>query len=180
MLRLIFFTYDGWLEEFIDFRQELGLDYYVSGNHFLINDNNQIIDPQDINIIVPDISEQKKLISHHFHTITQAVNSGLFDFIAHIDYMRRLKICNPEAFYKEKMQLISALATTNTATEISTKGIIKFGEPFPCHWMLEEMKQQNVPLVISDDSHTTDRIGENFAFVETMLKNINYTNRWKL
>ena len=29
------FVYDGWEEEFAAFRKESGLDYYISGNHFL-------------------------------------------------------------------------------------------------------------------------------------------------
>ena len=56
-----YFTYDGWLDEFIDFRNELDLDYYVSGNHYLIDDNHQLIDPDAIDRIIPDTEKQKKL-----------------------------------------------------------------------------------------------------------------------
>lgn len=175
-----YFTYDGWLDEFIDFRNELKLDYYVSGNHYLIDDNHMLIDPDAIDRIIPDTEEQKRLISRHFATIGKAAKSGLFDFVAHMDYMRRVKICTPEAFYADKMKLISTLAQTGTPAEISTKGIVKFGEPFPCRWMMEELCKQNVPVVISDDAHNTSRIGENFVLVENMLKEMNCTNRWKL
>lgn len=175
-----YFTYDGWLDEFIDFRNELNLDYYVSGNHYLIDDKHQLIDPDAIDSIVPDVEEQKKLISRHFATIGEAAKSRLFNFIAHIDYMRRVNICTPEAFYNDKLKLISTIVQTNTPVEVSTKGIVKFGEPFPCNWMLQELCKQNVPLVISDDAHNTARIGENYLLIENMLKEMNCNNRWKL
>jgi len=175
-----YFTYNGWLDEFLDFRHELNLDYYVSGNHFLFDDDGSLIDPALLNEITPDTSEQKKIISRHFATIGEAAKSGLFDFIAHIDYMRRVNICTSEAFYTDKMKLIETLSVTNTPVEINTKGILKFGEAFPCCWMLEEMKKHHIPVVISDDSHNISRIGENFVFVEKLLQEMNYTNRWKL
>lgn len=175
-----FFPFSWWKEGFAKFRREVGLDYYISGNHFLLTDDDVIIDPDDLENCVPELSQQQKIVSRHFKTITDSVNSGLFDFVAHLDYMRRVKICSDKAFYKEKIDLIRALAQNQVSAELSTKGLRRWGEMFPTRWMLDEMQRQNVPVLISDDAHQSSEMGFEFARAEQLLASLNYTNRWKL
>lgn len=176
-----YFPYDGWLDEFNDFREQVGLDFCITGNHFLLQDKGEFIFyPNDIAEIVTDLGAQKECLRYHFQTIMEAVKSGLFDFVAHLDYMRRLNICGDDDFVEEKKALIKCLADNHVPAELSTKGLRISGKYFPVSWMVQEMKKNNVQVVISDDAHQTSQIAQNFEEAETYLAEMNYTNRWKL
>lgn len=175
-----FFTYEGWEQEFRAFQKSVKLDYYISGNHFLVDDNNIPFIPSDLSRLFSDPKEQQAIISRHFQTIIQSIESGLFDFVAHIDYMRQAPICGTNDFRAEKINVIEALSRTQTPAELSTKGLRKAAEMFPTFWMLQEMQRQNVPVIISDDAHCCQDLRENFDIAEAELTKLNYTNRWKL
>lgn len=175
-----YFPYPEWKREFRAFQNEIGLDYYISGNHFLIDNDNQVIDPHSIEYLGYDENRQKELLSRHFRIMAEAVASGLFTFLAHLDYMRRVKICTTEMFWKEKTAVVKALAEKGMPVELSTKGLTKSSEMFPARKILQELKRYNVPVVISDDAHETQRLGADFKAAETLLKQLNYANRWKM
>lgn len=175
-----YFPYPEWKREFRAFQNEIGLDYYISSNHFLIDNDNQVIDPHSIEYLGYDENRQKELLSRHFRIMAEAVASGLFTFLAHLDYMRRVKICTAEMFWEEKTAVIKALAEKGMPVELSTKGLTKSSEMFPARKILQELKRYNIPVVISDDAHETQRLGADFKAAETLLKQLNYANRWKM
>ena len=53
-----YFPYPEWKREFRAFQNEIGLDYYISGNHFLIDNDNQVIDPHSIEYLGYDENRQ--------------------------------------------------------------------------------------------------------------------------
>lgn len=173
-----FFTYSGWSEEFSNLREKLGLDYCISGNHFLFMDDDceNLIDVKDIEFLPLEIQEEA--LRRHFKTIGQAAASGFFAFIAHLDYARKAKICQRGDFSKEKSELIKTLAYYKTATELSTKGLRKGDDFFPDKDMLQEIIANNIKLVISDDAHRVHELGFEFSKAEQTLEILNYKNRW--
>lgn len=174
-----YYDYPGWEEEFLRFRELTKLDFYISGNHFLPF-NETILYPDHIDDIIIDTEQQKKLLHDHFELLRKSVESRLFDFIAHVDYMRRLKICRDKDFFAEKMELIEALCRTHTPVEVSTKGIRNSGYCFPAAWMLEEMKKCNIPVLITDDAHQISELAANFDKAEELLQQLDYSQRWRL
>ena len=74
-------------------------------------------------------------------------------------------------FWKEKTAVVKALAEKGMPVELSTKGLTKSSEMFPARKILQ---------VISDDAHETQRLGADFKAAETLLKQLNYANRWKM
>ena len=176
-----FFTYDGWLEEFKNFRKQTNLDYYITGNHFLFPENCEYpIDADELTKHIPNPSQQKDFLRRHFLTIKKAAASGLFDFVAHIDYMRRVPGCNDESFMPEKEQLLQTLAKNNIPAELSSKGLRKDGHYYPAPILLQKMHMLNIPILISDDAHRTSELCRNFADAERLLQSLEYKNRWKL
>lgn len=57
------FVYDGWEEEFAAFRKESGLDYYISGNHFLQPSEGEILDIKDLSLLAGP--EREKALKNH-------------------------------------------------------------------------------------------------------------------
>ena len=176
-----FFTYDGWLEEFMIFRRQTNLDYYITGNHFLFSEScDYPIDADELIKFVPQKQRYEDYLSRHFFTITRAAETKLFDFVAHIDYMRRVTGCNDNSFMAEKEYLLQILAKNNIPAEVSTKGIRKNGNCYPAPVLLNRMQELNIPVLISDDAHHVSELTQDFSVAESLLQKMDYKNRWKL
>lgn len=175
-----YMIYDGWLEEFMEFRKEVDLDYYLTGNHYVFNsDGETLYHMRDIAVLFSK-EEQEVIIRRHFNTLVTAVKSGLFDFLAHLDFVRKAEIYNLERFIAEIDELLEALAARNMPAEINSKGISKSGEPYPTLEIIKKMRNLNIPTLISDDAHKADNMGKDYDKVGKILQELNYTNRWKL
>ena len=175
-----FFTYDGWLEEFKDFLSQLDYDYIISGNHFLFNELCDTI--YNINKGIADILDVKQiqeLIRQHFKNIQKSVESDLFRFVAHLDYVRKMgqDFCKPQDFWSEKMAVLNALEQHHTGLEVSTKGLRKIGDFYPNGLILDEAAKRKIKVVISDDAHKTTELGYDFAAAEHELEQRKMTGR---
>ncbi len=178
-----YFTYDGWQEEFKDFINHLDYDYLITGNHFFTN-------PEGTEII--DISQFKKnpeqrtkdslenYLRRHYQSIASAVESGLFVFLAHLDYARKIPDHQNFPMLDERLKIVDSLHRCNIACEISTKGLRKIGDFFPENNILQELVKQKVPLVISDDAHKTSELGYAFDEAEKALKEAGCAIRYHL
>ena len=119
--------------------------------------------------------------ARHFRVLRQAIETGIFKFLAHLDYVRKYgdEIYNVNLFTEEKQAILAALKKTNTGIEISTKGLRKIGCFYPDGKVLEQVKLLNIPVVISDDAHTIYELGADFDKAEAELKKYNIINRLK-
>lgn len=177
-----YFPYDGWLDEFREFLSQLDYDYVISGNHFLFDEKCEcVFDIGDLIKIYPDKTWYPDFVKRHFKSMKEAVESGVFKFLAHIDYIRRMGngVCNAETYSEEKIAVLDSLREHNIGIELSTKGLRKIGDYYPSGNILSEIAVRNLPVVISDDAHKTEELGYAFADAEQILSDYNITNRIK-
>lgn len=176
-----FFTYSGWFAELQDFLKQLDYDYIITGNHMLFDEKcESLIDLYDMPVFFKDEVSQKELLQRHFETIEKAVKSGVFKFLAHLDYVRRLgKICSAEKFMPQKLKILDALQCQNRGMEISTKGLRKINDFYPSDEILTEAAKRSIPFVISDDAHAVAELGDRFDLAEAALANHNIQHRIK-
>lgn len=80
---------------------------YISGNHFLQPSEGEILDIKDLSLLAGP--EREKALKNHFAAICRAIESGVFAFIAHVDYIRKSEFCPDEAFWQEKMKVVDCL-----------------------------------------------------------------------
>lgn len=173
-----FFDYDGWAEEFAAFRHRVGLDYCISGNHFLpLNNGKQILDAKDSAML--DQNALQAALRLHFATVTAAACSGMFAFIAHLDYLRKIPQWAEQAFAAEKTAVTAALAKSAVGTELSSKGIRKQGYFYPEENWLKQIIEADIPLVISDDAHRIEELGFEFDKAEALLQQLGCHKRWR-
>ena len=178
-----FFTYSGWLEELKDFLSQLDYDYVISGNHFIFDEKCETIYNIDKRLSgIIDKSKIQNLIRSHFKTIAQSAQSGIFKFVAHLDYVKKMgtEFCSTEDYLNEKSLIISALKKSGIGAELSTKGLRKIGCFYPDDWFLDKIKQQDISVVISDDAHRVEELGYGFAIAEEKLNEVKITKRLKL
>lgn len=175
-----YMPYDGWLDEFLEFKEKAGLDYYLTGNHYVFSANGEtLFHPRDIPLLFSK-KEQADILHNHFNTLVTTIKSGLFDFLGHLDFMRKAEIYTLSDFSDDIKELLKALSERNMPAEINTKGYKKYNDSYPSQPIIQMMKEYNIPVLISDDAHHADDIGKEFARVEENLNMLNYNNRWKL
>lgn len=164
-----YFPQEGWDTALLKFKKAVKPDYLFTGNHFIIDNDGT---PHHI-LHFPwketSFEEINAIIARHFRTIAQAVRSGLFDFLAHPDFIRWTSPCGEKDFWEERMDIIEALSETQMPVELNTKGLEKIGDFYPAHWMLKEIGKRNIPTLISDDAHKVSDIGIHFDLAEKYL-----------
>ena len=96
-----------------------------------------------------------------------------------LDYCTQFKLCEGPEWNDLKYKLIETIKDKKQPFEINTGGIGRIGRPYPDWWIAEELIKSNVPVIISDDAHGIDRIGDKFEDVEEFLSKIGCKNRYK-
>lgn len=177
-----FFTYNGWLEELKEFLSQLDYDYLVSGNHFMPDDSGEtILNIDCVKGRTESIKDLSEYIVRHFAAMKRSAESGLFSFLAHIDYVRKLgdNICGPSMYIKNKKEVLEALHKNGVGIEVSTKGLRKINDFYPCAQILDEIAEMGIKTVISDDAHELDELGADFDKAEDIIHKHKIVNRLK-
>lgn len=82
-------------------------------------------------------------------------------------------------FKKEKQDILASLQKNKIALEISTKGLRKINDFYPCQWILSEAAKLDISFVISDDAHSVKELGDRFDLAEDTLQKNKIFNRLK-
>ncbi len=92
------------------------------------------------------------------------IRSGLFDFVAHPDLVKKFGFRPPgdlRMYYEES---ISAASSMDVPIEINTAGLRKeVGEIYPSAGFLRMACEAGVPTLINSDAHCPDEVGFGFA-----------------
>ena len=177
-----FFPSKRWRDDFEKIMSRIKADYYIGASHVIrTTDESIIVNPYDVILhnypCEPDFIE--KNYYNYWDTIIEAIKSRYFSFIAHIDLHKIFKLGTGIEWDNKKWQTIDTLAAYNQPYELNTSGWNKCNEQHPHDWMLAALSERNVPIIISDDAHSTQMIGQHFERAEILLNNIGYSNRWK-
>lgn len=170
-----FFPSRKWRDSFEKLLAELDYDYLIGSTHCIYNkDESTIYHLYDYTRPkVPD----KEFIDSYWNNIKEAIKSGYFDIIAHLDLLKIFELDYPE-YRDDKSEVIELLAKHNVATELNTGGMAKYGVYYPSEDMLRELNEKNVALMISDDSHAVSTLGQYYDEAEELLRQIGYKNRF--
>lgn len=111
----------------------------------------------------------------YFKSYTKMVESGLFDFYAHIDLAKKFGF-RPEGdlsrFYNETLD---ALGDTRGIMEISTAGLRKeVKEIYPHRDLLLLAHQKGVRVLINSDSHSPAEVGYEFEQALQLARDVGY------
>lgn len=106
----------------------------------------------------------------------QCIRSGLFDFVAHPDLVKKFGH-KPEGDLRKYYEpSIAAAAEKGVAIEINTAGLRKpVGELYPSLEFLEMAHAAGIPLLINSDAHAPGEVGANFAEAVALAKQAGYT-----
>lgn len=109
--------------------------------------------------------------------LEQAIASGLFDIVAHLDNLKVFGYRPPEAelvpFYQRIAQL---LREHGAATEINTGLYYRYPvkEMCPSYTFLHILCEHGVPITTSSDSHFPDHLGSYLDDAREILRKVGY------
>lgn len=160
----------------------MDVDYYIGSTHTVRTaDESRIYNIFHLEELPSGTTaeDMDELIKNYWLNVIESAQSGYFAFIAHLDYCAIFNLGVEPKWDDYKWRLIEALAKAKQPFELNTSGFERIKSPHPAPWMLKELKERNVPVVISDDAHSTTMLGRYFNEAEDLLSSLNYTNRWK-
>jgi histidinol-phosphatase (PHP family) len=146
---------------------------YVIGSVHVIGDWD-FDNPAKINRYADwDISE---LYAKFFSLEVAAAQSGLFDFLAHIDLIKKFGHKPSHDLSRVYADVADVIAGAGVAIELSTAGLRKpVQETYPSVPLLQECCRRGVPLIISSDAHKPSEVGWGFADAAALARSVGYT-----
>ncbi|MCD6250250.1 MAG: histidinol-phosphatase HisJ family protein [candidate division Zixibacteria bacterium] len=116
----------------------------------------------------------EELVEKYAEEIAAAASTGLFDCIAHLDYIRKYA----HAHYGEELdrllferglpQILEALLTSGTSLEINTGALRRgFSDYFPSMKIINAVKRAGVMIpFLGSDAHAPNEVGHDFDAAE--------------
>ena len=112
----------------------------------------------------------------YWEAYEKCIRSGLFDFVAHPDLVKKFGFKPAGDLRKYYEPSIAAAAEKHVAIEINTAGLRKpVGEMYPTLEFLQMARAAGVPLLINSDAHAPAEVGANFAEATALAREAGYT-----
>jgi histidinol-phosphatase (PHP family) len=133
-------------------------------------------------------------IVRYFELTREMVYSSAPDIIGHLD---KIKIQNvqgkffneSDSWYKEEvLRTLKLIDQAELIVEVNTRGIYqkKSNETYPSKWILEIIRQKDIPITLSSDAHHPDDLINTFPQTAKQLHDLGFTHlsvfrdgRWK-
>lgn len=150
--------YTPWLKEMLE---KYEIDYLILGHHFCEDEPGHLYNG--------DMTEPEQLFRYR-DDIVEAMDTGLFSYIAHPDIFMRGYPLFDEHCEKISLDIINKAIETGTPLEYNLLGFShsindgKQGYPYPDFWKLISEKQPSVTMGI--DAHTPDSYTDTALFAK--------------
>ena len=113
--------------------------------------------------------------TRYFRALGQAAQSGLFDFLAHPDLVKKFGHIPKGDLLPYYQEALDAIEASKVAIEVSTAGLRKdVAEIYPSVQFLKEAFRRKIPVLISSDSHAPHEVGHEFQKALSLVREIGY------
>lgn len=173
--------------------KDLELDYTIGSIHFV--DAFEDGTPWNIDHTKDFFREGLNKIYHNnflkaaerFYAVTmQMIEEDRPNIIGHLDKIKMYNT-NNDLFYERDpkyrrlvVEVLEQIKKSNIIVEVNTRGYYRYGQTdlYPSSWILEIIKQKNIPLMLNSDSHHPDEISSGFEYAAKKLKEIGIKELW--
>jgi histidinol-phosphatase (PHP family) len=170
--------------------KKAGLDYTIGSIHFIDAFDNGIPWEADGNhwkfatglleIFDGDI---QNAVTRYYELTRQMLETDCPDILGHLD---KIKIQNhffkyfseQETWYRDEVKkTVDVIADSKVIVEVNTRGLYKqkTSTPYPSPWILKQMKEKNIPVMINSDSHRPQEIVAAFNEAALCLLEVGYS-----
>ncbi|MCU0874640.1 MAG: histidinol-phosphatase [Pirellulaceae bacterium] len=184
-LRMVFRARQEWRGR-VDIRLGIEADYFP-GYERWVEHQLQLADFQYVlGSIHPQIADFRQRFwtgdpveyqRSYFRLLADSAETGLFDCLAHPDFIKNETAENwePARVMDSIVESLDRIARTGVAMELNTSGVNKqVPEMNPFPQMLGEMHRRGIPVVIGSDAHTPQRVGDGFHAALDLLECCGY------
>lgn len=111
----------------------------------------------------------------YYQVLAAAVNSELFDIIAHFDLIKVFGHRNTVSVESEVKNILQKMADKKLCLEISSAGIRKpINELYPAEWIIEYAAKLQVPITFASDAHYPEDVGFEWEKLVSCVKKYGY------
>jgi len=115
--------------------------------------------------IIKDIGGIKKLVKNYYSSLRDAIKTGCFDFVGHLDIIKiwnrkKKYFSGQEDWYKKEIQkTLNLIKKKNMKIDLNTAGFRKpCAEQYPSKDILEEAEKMKIPFLIGTDAHKPEEL----------------------
>ncbi len=155
-----FFDTPAWHRGFAAACRELRPDYLIGSAHF-VEYNDVLCNVHDMKNAATH--DQDAMLRQYWQNIANAANSGLFNWMAHLDLPRKVGLGTDDKWVPCENAALDAVAAAGIAIELNTKGM------HPSARILRGAATRNIPVFISDDAHVASDLGRDFDVAPDIL-----------
>lgn len=117
-----------------------------------------------------------EIYERYFELVVQAVQSGLFDVIGHLDVVKVTGHTPERSVDESVLKAVNAISRAGICVEVNTAGWRKpVGEQYPSRGLLEMLRAENVPITLSSDAHFPEDVGRDFDSLVRLVVELGYT-----
>ena len=162
-----------YLESYRKLKEEFPFDYFLGSVHS-INDWH-LDSPDTLSKSVHRDKSHEDLYRLYYQQISEAAQCGLFDGLAHLDYIRRSlphPPGEPPDFSRDVFEEIAQeIASNGLAVEVNTRGLLipEMREVYPTRPLMKCLARAGVRFTIGSDAHDEYRIGEGYRSAKMLL-----------
>lgn len=114
-----------------------------------------------------------EVYEQYYDAVIKAARSGLYDYIGHIDVIKRFGYKPERSVEPLERAALDAVKEAGLAIELNASGLrMPCEEMFPGRRMLEYAHQLGIPVTLGSDAHQPERLGQYLDQAEQMLKNV--------
>ncbi|MGD9896768.1 MAG: histidinol-phosphatase HisJ family protein [Candidatus Methylacidiphilaceae bacterium] len=111
----------------------------------------------------------------YFAAYARMAGSGLFDFLAHPDLVKKFGRRPPGDLADYYREAVDAIADAGLAIEVSTAGLRKEArEIYPAKRFLEMAHRRHIPVLLSSDAHRPEEVGYRFDLALDLVREVGY------
>jgi len=146
-------------------------DYVLGSVHWLNCGFGFDIDPND-----PRWSNNlEEIFTDYFDRVKKAINSGLFDIIAHLDLIKLWGVPLPENIDSIYREVARVIADSGIVLEINTAGLRRpVKEIYPSPRFLEVLSKYDIPITFGSDAHLPEDAGKFIRDAYELVKSLGF------
>ncbi len=146
---------------------------FINGKYYTIN----YLEKEKGNILDAFGNNVKKVINCYYGTLRDAISSGLFDVVGHLDLIKTLEdgtryFSEDEEWYrKEVFETLKLIKKVGIKMEVNLQGFSKaLNEQWPSKWIIDEANKMGIELLVGTDAHNELQLDYDVVKVENLLK----------
>ena len=156
-----------------DALQGVAFDYVIGSVHFL---EGFAVDSQPEPWRRLTAAEITAVYRRYYRRYRDMACTGMFDFLGHLDLPKKFGFWPDADLQADIEAVLDAVAKAGTALEFNTAGWDKpCADPYPAAALLPQLRQRDIPVLISDDAHRPGEVGRHFARARKLLLDAGYT-----